>query len=473
MSNPSLRRTRLLCWDMLQRPRVRMAPSPTGYVHLGSARTMLYNVLFARSRGGCVVLRIDDTDLGRSQPEYEQAIFDGFRWLGLSWDEGPDVGGPYGPYRQSERLDYYREHAARLLQSGAAYRCYCTPEELAAERAEAERQRRPYRYSRRCLVNPPRGRQEFAVRLRVPEGETTFTDLIRGEVTVANGAIGDPVIVKSNGWPTYNFASPVDDALMEITHVFRGEEHLSNTPVQLMVLDALGYPRPQALIHLPVIVGKDRKKLSKRHHPEVRLSLYQELGFLPEALVNYLALLGWNPGTDQEIFSFEELVQAFDTSRIQRASAMFDWDKLEWINGQYIRRLSDQELARRLEPYLANLPAATIAAAAPALKERLPYLSRAAELLAYLYTPPTPPHLDHTQQEMLHAACERLKAVEWAPEPLEAALEELRLERGWSRGKLYTPIREAVAGRVSPPLHYTLALLPKEEALARLQRAAG
>ncbi len=450
-----------------------MAPSPTGYVHLGSARTMLYNVLFARAQGGRVVLRIDDTDLGRSEPEYEQAIFDGFHWLGLDWDEGPDVGGPHGPYRQSERLDLYREHAVRLLQSGAAYRCFCTPEELAAERAEAERRRRPYRYSRRCLVDPPRYRQEFAVRLRVPEGETTFTDLVRGEIRVENATIGDPVIVKSNGWPTYNFASPVDDALMEITHVFRGEEHLPNTPVQLMILDALGYRRPQALIHLPVIVGKDRKKLSKRHHPEVRLGLYQELGFLPEALVNYLALLGWNPGTDQEIFSFEELVRAFDVSRVQRASAMFDWDKLEWINGQYIRRLSDRELADRLRPYLADLPEETVTAAAPALKERLPYLGRASELLAYLRTPPAPPELDPEQREMVRAARERLEEVDWAPGPVESALEELRRERGWSRGRLYTPIREAVAGRVSPPLHYTLALLPRDEALARLRRAAG
>src|SRR5215471_1559548 len=225
-------------------PRVRMAPSPTGYVHLGSARTALFNLLFARATRGSFVLRVDDTDLERNRQDYEQAIYEGFHWLGLDWDEGPDVGGPLGPYRQSERLDAYREHAARMLQTGAAYRCFCTPEELAAERAAAERERRPYKYSRRC-----------------------FTDLIRGELRFDHANLGDPVLVKSNGWPVYNFASPVDDALMQITHVFRGEEHLSNTPYQLIILDALGYDRPAAYAHLPVIVGRDGKKLSKRLHP--------------------------------------------------------------------------------------------------------------------------------------------------------------------------------------------------------------
>jgi glutamyl-tRNA synthetase len=448
-----------------------MAPSPTGNVHLGSARTALFNLLFARGHGGSFVLRLDDTDLERNQPEYEMAIYDGFRWLGLEWNEGPDVGGPFSPYRQSERLDTYREQAARLLESGAAYRCYCTPEELEAEREEARARRQPrYKYSRRCLVDPPKGRDEFVVRLRVPEGETTFTDLIRGDLRFDNDEFGDPVIVKSNGWPTYNFASPIDDALMEITHVFRGEEHVPNTPIQLMLLDAMGFARPEAFAHFPVIVGKDGKKLSKRLHPETRLSLYQELGYLPEAMINYLVLLGWNPGTEQEIFCLEELVQAFDIDRVQRANAMFDWDKLDWINGQYIRGLTDDELAERLRPFLPDLPEATVRAAAPALKERLPRLDRAAELLAYLGEPPPPPALKDGQREMLEAAVERLEDVEWTVPAIEAALEELREARGWSRGKLFTPIRESVAGRVAPPLGDTLALLSRSEALARMRR---
>lgn len=451
-----------------------MAPSPTGYVHLGSARTALFNALFARGRDGRFVLRVDDTDLERNRPDYEEAIYDGLRWLGLRWDEGPDVGGPFGPYRQSERVDQYRVHASRLLASGAAYRCYCTPEELAAERAEADRQRRPYRYSRRCLTNPPAGRTSFTVRLLVPEGETTFTDVVRGELRFDNATIGDPVIVKSNGWPTYNFASPVDDALMEITHVFRGEEHVANTPVQLMLLDALGYPRPEVFAHLPVIVGRDHKKLSKRLHPEVRLGLYRELGYLPEAMVNYLALLGWNPGTTRELFSFDELVREFDLARVQRSSAMFDWDKLDWIDGQYIRALSDDELAERLRPFLPELPAETIRAAAPALKERLPRLDKAPELLAYLREAPPAPELKNGQREMLEAAVERLEPVEdWSVPAIEAALDEVRESRGWSKAKFFTPIRESVAGRVAPPIGDTLALLPKPEALARMRRVLG
>jgi glutamyl-tRNA synthetase len=449
---------------------VRFAPSPTGYVHLGSARTALFNLLFARASGGQFVLRLEDTDLERSQEEYETGLYEGLRWLGLEWDEGPDVGGPSGPYRQSDRLDVYREHAARLLASGAAYRCWCTPVELEAERQEARSQGRPYRYSRRCLTNPPPGRSIFAVRFHVPPGETVFSDLVRGELRFDHAALGDPIIVKSNAWPTYNFANPIDDALMGITHVLRGEEHVPNTPYQLMFAAALGLERPEAFAHFPVIVGKDGKKLSKRLHPETRLDLYRERGYLPEAMVNYLALLGWNPGTEQEIFSFDQLVEAFDIARVQRSNAMFDWDKLDWINGQYIRALPDDELARRLEPFLPGLPPEVVRAAAPALKERLPRLDKAAELLGYLREEPPAPELRNGQREMLQAALERLESTEWTVPAIEAALEEVREARGWSRGKFFAPIREAVAGRVAPPLFDTLALLPKDVALGRMRR---
>lgn len=453
--------------------RVRMAPSPTGYVHLGSARTFLFNLLFARRNGGRLALRVDDTDLSRSQPEYEQAIYDGFRWLGHDWDEGPDKGGDFGPYRQSERRDLYRQAAAQLLEAGAAYRCYCTKEELDAERAEAQRQGRPYKYSRRCLTNRPADWQtrDFTVRFLIPEGETIFSDLVRGQMRFDNQVLGDPVIVKTDGWPTYNFASPVDDALMQITHVFRGEEHLANTPIQLLIVEALGQPRVEAYAHLPVIVGKDHKKLSKRLHPEARLGYFQELGYLPEAMVNYLALLGWNPGTEQEFFTFDELVRAFDVARVQKASAMFDWDKLDWLDGQHIRALSDEELACRLGPYLPELSEPTRRAAAPALKERLPRLDKAAELLAYLSRPPTPPELDEGQREMVRVAAERLEQADWTPEAVEQVLEEAGTAYGWSRRKFFSPIRAAIAGRDTPPIHHTLALLPKEEAMARLRSA--
>ena len=449
-----------------------MAPSPTGYVHLGSAHTMLFNYLFARQHGGTLVLRIDDTDTERNRPDYEQTIYAGFHWLGLSWDEGPDVGGPHAPYRQSERLDHYRELAARLLSEGTAYRCYCTLEELEAERQAARVQGIPYRYSRRCLHDPPRGRDEFSVRLLVPEGETRFRDLIRGEIPFDNAGIGDPVIVRPNGVPLYNFTSTADDVDMAITHVIRGEEHLSNTPIQLMLFDALGAPRPEAFAHLPVIVGSDRQKLSKRKHPEVRLGLYEEQGYLPPALVNYLALLGWNPGTEQELWSLDELVDAFSLERVQRSPAMFDRDKLDWLNAHYVRELSDTELARLLQRFLPRLSPATLTAAAPALRERLPRLDKAVELLSYLEAAPEVPALREPQRAMLQEARSRLAAVgRWDPDAIESQLEAARQVNGWSRGRFFTPIRQAVAGRVSPPLHTTLALLPKEQVLQRIDAA--
>jgi len=449
---------------------VRFAPSPTGYVHLGSARTALFDLLFARARSGRLVLRLEDTDAERGRPEYETILYEGLRWLGLDWDEGPDVGGPLGPYRQSERLDLYREQAERLLEVGAAYRCYCTPEEIEAEREQARAAGRPYRYSRRCLADPPAGRTEGAVRFQVPSGETAFTDLVRGELRFDNANFGDPVVLRSNGWPTYNFANPIDDAAMEITHVFRGEEHVPNTPLQIMFARALGLPAPDAYAHFPVIVGGDGRKLSKRLHPETRLQLYQDRGYIPEALLNYLALLGWNPGTEQEVFSLDELVEAFDISRVQRSNAMFDWDKLNWLNGHYIRALTDEELSCRLRPFLPGLPEPTVLAAAPALKPRLQVLGDAAGLLAYLSEAPPEPELDDAQRDMVRAAADRLEAADWTPGAVETALEEVLHEHGWKRARMFMAVRLAVAGPVSPPLHDTLALLPRPEALARMRR---
>jgi glutamyl-tRNA synthetase len=439
---------------------------------MGSARTALFNLLFARQREGTFVLRLDDTDAARNRPEYETAVYDGLHWMGFEWDEGPDVGGPHAPYRQSERLDLYRENAARLIVEGHAYRCYCTPEELDAERQAAKLRGVPYRYSRRCLTNPPTDREEFTVRFKVPEGETTFTDLVRGDMRWENELISDPILMRSDGSPLYNLSSTIDDAAMGITHIFRGEEHLSNTPIQLMLFDALGYERPEAFAHLPVIIGSDHAKLSKRKHPEMKLETYQERGYLPEAVLNYLALLGWNPGTEEELFTFDELIEVFDMNRVQRSPAMFDWGKLDWLNGVYIRNLDDEDLARRLTPFLPGLGEDTIRAAVPAIKERLPRLDAAQELLRYLATAPATPEFDEAQRGMIQAAIERLDRTPWEPGAIETSLEAVREERGWGRGKFFSPIRNAVAGKVSPPLHYTLALLPKDEAMTRLRRAA-
>src|SRR5213594_2331189 len=415
--------------------RVRIAPSPTGFAHLGTASTALYNVLFARQTAGTFVLRIDDTDMERNRPEYEALIYESLRWLALDWDEGPDKGGPHAPYRQSEGVDIYREEAARLIKEGHAYRCYCTPEELEAERRQAQAEKRAYKYSRRCLTNPPEGRSVFAVRFQVPGGEIRFTDMVRGEMRFDADLIGDFIILKSDGYPTYQFASPVDDARMEITHVIRGEEHLSNTPYQLMLVDALGYPRPQAYAHMPLILARDGSKMSKRKHPELNLAIYREQGYLPEALLNYLALLGWNPGTEQEIFSFDELVRAFSFDRVQHGGARFDWEKLNWINGEYIRRLSDDELARRIQPFVSQL--------------------------------------DEETSRRVRAAADALKPVAWEPEPIESALEKAVQESGVSKGKFYNPLRDVLTGKkVALPIHYAFALLPKDKALSRLERAA-
>jgi glutamyl-tRNA synthetase len=452
--------------------RVRIAPSPTGFAHLGTASTALYNVLFARQKHGTFALRIDDTDLERNRPEYEQLIYEALQWLGLDWDEGPDKGGPYAPYRQSERIDLYKQHAVKLLAEGKAYKCYCTPEELEAERRQAQAEKRPYKYSRRCLIDPPKDRTEFTVRFKVPGGEIKFTDMIRGEMTFDAGLIGDFILVKSDGFPTYQFASPVDDATMKISHVIRGEEHLSNTPYQLMIIDGLGYERPEAFAHMPLILAKDGAKLSKRKHPESNLMLYREQGYLPEALINYLALLGWNPGTAQEIFTFDELVRVFSFDRVQHAGARFDWEKLNWINGEWIRAMDDAELAKRLAPFLPSLDEATVRRAIPALKTRMAKLADATEYLDYLWKDPEAPALDPDSVERLKLAAEAIKDVPWQPELIEQALEEVVTRTGISKNKLYTPIRLALTGKkVSLPIHYTLALLPKEVAMARINEA--
>ncbi|HYM67046.1 MAG TPA: glutamate--tRNA ligase [Patescibacteria group bacterium] len=454
------------------RVRVRIAPSPTGFAHLGTASTALYNVLFARRHGGTFVLRIDDTDLERNRPEYEVLIHETLRWLGLDWDEGPDRGGPDAPYRQSERLDLYRQHAARLIAEGKAYRCYCTREELDAERKQAQAEKRPYRYSRRCLTNPPVDRKDFAVRFKIPGGEVRFTDLVRGEMHFDAELMGDFIIVKSDSYPTYQFASPVDDALMGITHVIRGEEHLSNTPYQLLIVDALGFQRPVAFAHMPLILAKDGAKLSKRKHPEANLALYREQGYLPEAMINYLALLGWNPGTEKEIFSFDELVEMFSFERVQHAGARFDWEKLNWINGEYIRALGDDELTHRLIPYLPRLDEATIRRAVPALKTRLTKLAGAAELLEYLWTDPPVPSLDGDAAARVRAAVDALEGVQWEPEPIHARLTSEVERSGLGPNKTFMPVRQALTGKkISPPIDYTLALLPRDVAMERLRRA--
>ncbi|MCD5401359.1 glutamate--tRNA ligase, partial [candidate division NPL-UPA2 bacterium] len=339
--------------------RVRFAPSPTGYLHIGGARTALFNYLFARHEGGSFVLRIEDTDQARSTKEAVGNILDSLRWLGLDWDEGPDKGGDLGPYYQMQRLELYKNYANELLKKERAYFCYCSPEELAERKKEALRKGRPPRYEGRCwnLSSAERAEKEQVVRektirFRTPdEGVTEVQDLIRGKVRFENALLDDFVIVKSNGTPTFIFANVVDDHLMKITHVIRGDEHLSNTPRQILLYEALDFSLP-FFGHLSMILGSDRKKLSKRTGA-VSLNWYRQRGYLPQALVNYLSLLGWGTFESQELFSSrEEIIRKFSLKAVSKNPAIFDIQKLDWINGQYIKELEVEELTHLVKPYL-------------------------------------------------------------------------------------------------------------------------
>jgi len=332
-------------------PRVRFAPSPTGFLHVGNARTALYNWLFARHTGGAFLLRIEDTDLDRSEMRHETQLMEDLLWLGLDWEEGPGVEGPHAPYRQSERLGIYREHIDRLLAEGKAYRCFCTAEELEAERHEAAAAHRPQVYSGRCravsgtdsAARATAG-EPFAVRLRIPDHPLRFHDLVRGAVEFPNETISDPILVRSSGMPVYNYVVTLDDALMEITHVIRGDDHISNTPKQVAIYEAFGW-KPPEFAHLSTVLGNDRERLSKRHGA-TSVASFRAMGILPEALVNYLALLGWGAeGGTRELFSLEELVREFRIERVTASPAVFDWEKLHWLNRHYLKAADPERLA--------------------------------------------------------------------------------------------------------------------------------
>jgi nondiscriminating glutamyl-tRNA synthetase len=337
--------------------RVRFAPSPTGYLHLGNARTALFNYLFSRHENATFILRIEDTDLERSKKEYEEMLMEDLKWMGIEWDEGPDVGGPHGPYRQSERLEIYMKYVDKLLKSGDAYYCYCTEEELEQEREKAIAEGRPYRYSGKCRNLTPEERAFYegkgikpVVRFKVPDKTVVFEDIIRGLVEIDTKEFGDFVIVRQDGMPVYNFVVVIDDALMGITHVIRGEDHLSNTPKQIVIYEALGFAIPQ-FAHLPIILGEDRTKLSKRHGA-VSVRALKDDGFISEAVFNYLSLLGWHPKEEKEILSKEEIIKQFRIEDVNKSPAIFDRTKLRWMNGVYIREILDlDDLTKRAIPF--------------------------------------------------------------------------------------------------------------------------
>ena len=342
-------------------PRVRFAPSPTGMLHVGNARTALYNWLFARHNGGDFVLRVEDTDVERSEVRYETQLIEDLRWLGLDWQEGPQIGGPYAPYRQSERLDIYREHTEQLLKAGKAYHCFCTAEELEQERQLALSQHRTQVYSGKCKTLTPQeskaradAGEPFAVRLAVPDTPLRFHDIVRGDVEFLSEAVGDFILVRSSGIPVYNYVVTIDDALMKITHVIRGDDHISNTPRQVAIYQAFGWSLPQ-FAHLSTILGSDRERLSKRHGA-TSVASFREMGILPQALANYLALLGWGAeGGTREEFTRDELIAEFKLERVTPSPAVFDWDKLHWLNRQVIKHSPLPELWALAWPYFAKL----------------------------------------------------------------------------------------------------------------------
>ncbi|HKV30709.1 MAG TPA: glutamate--tRNA ligase [Candidatus Dormibacteraeota bacterium] len=461
--------------------RVRYAPSPTGALHLGGARTALFNYLFARQKGGEFLLRIEDTDRARSIPGSQQQIEEGLRWLGMRWDATPLI--------QSERKAIYQQAAAALLESGAAYRCFCTPERLEQMRAEQRARHQPERYDRRCrsIVRDESERraaagERFVVRQAMPtEGATTLQDLVMGTVTFRNDTLDDHVLLKSDGFPTYHLAFAVDDHAMRISHIIRGDGWLPSAPKHLLLFQAFNW-LPPAFAHLPLVLGPDKKPLAKRHGAKDVLE-YREAGYLPEAVDNFIAFLGWSPGTDQDIFTMDQLIQAFDLSKIQASPAVANLERLDWLNGQFIRRLPPSELAARLSPLMPAVPVEGLTPLIPLVQERLRSLNEAPDMLRFFFEEPDtyrpeqliPKGRDAaaTATVLIEAATTVRALTDWTPESIEAALRALAERLGWSSRDVFMALRVAVTGRtVTPPLIESISRLGKDTVVARLERAA-
>jgi glutamyl-tRNA synthetase len=483
---------------MTERPvRVRFAPSPTGRPHVGNIRTAMFNWLFARHTGGKFVLRIEDTDVARKVEGAVEAIMEGLKWLGLDWDEGPGVGGDYGPYFQSERLDLYRLASEKLVAQGDAYYCYCSTERLEQMRAEQTAKKLPPGYDRCCRDLSPADREKKAaggtvpvVRFKVPlQGHLKFRDQIYGDVEFDLGIIDDFVLLKSDGYPTYHLASVVDDHAMEITHVIRAEEWISSTPRHLMLYRALGY-EPPVYIHHPMILGPDRAKLSKRHGA-VSILEYRDQGYLPETMFNFLALIGWSLDDKTEIMSRQQLIDGFALERIGKTGAIFNKEKLDWMNGAYIRTLSADDFLRRALTFLeAGLPPEVkrpldkdiVRRMLPLIQERARTLTEIASLSGFFF-------LDRLEYETglltgdkmtpelaikaLTAAKQRVSELSsFDHDSLEAALRPLAAELGLKTGQLFGTLRIATTGRTAaPPLFQTMAVLGKERSLERIEAA--
>jgi glutamyl-tRNA synthetase len=473
--------------------RTRIAPAPSGYIHVGVARAALYNWLLARRDSGTFVLRVEDTDHSRSTEEGYLGVLEDLRWLGLEWDEGPETGGAFGPYRQSERFDRYRAAATQLFERGHAYRCYCTPEELKERRSAAREAGRASGYDGHCrdLSESSRAAFEregrtFALRFRVPEGRTiAFDDVVRGTLATDTAQIADFVIQRSDSSPTYVLAAGLDDALMAITHIVRGEDLVPATPRQLLIREALGITDVPVFAHLPLLVDQKGRPLSKRWG-DVSVRAYRERGFLPEAMINYLALLGWSYDDRTNIFSREELIEAFTLERVARNPATFDVAKLEWLNMHYIKRMAPDDLAAALIPFCerAGFAAggaagfAKLRAIAPFVNERLKRLEDAPPMIRFLFEEV---HPDTKAAKALEGMAPYLREVgealagldQWSTAAIEEDLRRLARERELKPKQAFQPIRAAVTGTlVSPPLFESLEILGRDSTLARLAAAA-
>ena len=485
--------------------RVRFAPSPTGKLHVGGARTAIFNWAFARANKGTFILRIDDTDPTRSTQENTDIIIRAMRWMGLDWDEGPEVGGDFGPYAQTDRLDMYKQAAQKLWDEGKAYPCFCSAEQLAEDKKAAQERKDPFQgYQRRCRNIPAdeakariEAGEKYVLRIKVPEdrGDVVIHDAVHGDVTFDAKELDDFVIFRSDGTPTYNFATVVDDAAMGITHVIRGDDHLSNTPRQVMVYEALGAPVP-VFAHISMILGADGKKLSKRHGA-TSVEEFRDQGYLPDAFMNYLALLGWSPDGETTIVPRDVLASTFSLDRVSKNPATFDPAKLDWINAEYLAAMSDEEFSEKIMvPELiegglmtgaADKDAAWLTTLASVVRPRTKHLGDVCGICSMVFdSAETLPYEEKAiskglakegMADMLEAAKSALEAVSegsWKAEAIDAALEELPEKLDAKKRIVFQAIRAAVCGNlVSPPLGVVIELIGKADALARLDRAKG
>ena len=467
--------------------RVRYAPSPTGDLHIGNARTAMYNYLYAKSLGGKFILRIEDTDIARNVEGGEESQKTYLQWLGMDWDEGPDVGGDYGPYRQLERLDIYQEYANKLIEMGFAYKCYCTPDEITAHREKLEAQGQDYiHYSRNCLTNPVADRCEYSIRFKVPADVTyKFTDMVRGEISFDSADIGDWVMIKANGIPTYNFACAIDDHLMKITHIFRGEEHITNTPKQMMVMEAFGWEFPTTA-HMTLIVNENGKKLSKRDADTLQfIAQYANMGYLPEGMFNFISLLGHSPDTDSEVLSMDEIIKSFDAKRLSKSPSTFDRAKLAFINTQHIKNLDEDDIFELCMPHLVDADILVdrdlewAAGLVNLFADRITCGSEIVDLYdeffdgEFILTDEALEFLSIDKEvgkNTLTAFKNELEALEdFTPEGVKNAIKATGKAAGVKGKNLFMPCRIGVSGQMhGPDLPVLVALLEKDVVLERL-----